>query len=42
MIKNILEIGMYCYVKDYYENIGIGKILNIHSNGLYEPSCDSI
>ena len=31
-----MKIGDYAFVKNYYSDLGLGKIRDIHSNGFYE------
>ena len=35
-----IEVGMYAYIKGKSRDYGVGKIVNIHTNGFYEPEVE--
>lgn len=37
-----MKIGDYAFVKNYYDDLGIGKIRNIHTNGFYEKQVEIV
>lgn len=37
-----MKVGNYAFVKNYYNDLGIGKIRNMHTNGFYEKQVEIV